>query len=282
MFNYTIKYTTENTYENPVFESYWQFMVTPETNSSQDLISSSYSVSDDNSIEKSINGYNFETTRIHTKKPFNNLTFEAIFKLNKSEISPIEPNPEFTVEDDYKAIEVLDFKVDFEAFLNATELTALPKVAVKLFEFETSKHILDNVKQLNTWVYDLITFKAGETTEDMLLETVLEKKEGVSSDFVHLFCAIARVNKVPARYVSGYLHQGDGFFGDSEMYAWAEVYIPNLGWIGFDPGNNILADHNHIKVAHGRDYKDCPPLKQIMYAYGEQESKFAVEVNYEQ
>ncbi|QDO93379.1 transglutaminase family protein [Formosa sediminum] len=284
MFNYTIKYTAENSYENPVFESYWQFMVTPEKNATQELTSSTFAVSGDCPIEKSINGYNFETTRIHTKKPFNTIKFEAVFKLTKSKVDPIKVNPEFTIAEEYEAISTLDFKVDYEAYLNTTELTTLPKGECDtcIFNFETSKSVLDNVKQLNAWVYNNITFNAEEAATETPLTEVLEKKHGASSDFVHLFCALSRLNKIPARYVSGYLHQGDGFFGDSEMSAWAEVFVPNLGWVGFDPANNILADHNHVKVAHGRDYNDCAPLKQVLFAYGKKVSNHKVEVTYEQ
>ncbi|WP_299777513.1 transglutaminase family protein [uncultured Formosa sp.] len=282
MYNYTIKYTAENTYENPVFESFWQYIVTPQNNSTQELNSGLFTVSEDALVEKSINGYNFETTRIHTKKPFESIAFEAVFKLTKTKADPFKIDPKFTIEDDYKAISVLDFQVDYEAFLSTTELTTLPKAHADLFDFDMSKSILDNLKKLNTWVHEYIAFKEGETTSETLLEEILEKKQGLSPSFTHLLCAIARVNKIPARYVSGYLHQGDGFFGDSQMYAWAEIFVPNLGWIGFDPANNILTDHNHIKVTHGRDYKDCEPLKQLLFSYGEKKSKCVVEVTYEQ
>lgn len=282
MFNYTIKYIAENTYENPVLESYWQFIVIPENNSTQELISSMFTVSDDSPIEKSINGYNFETTRIHTKKPFKSITFEAVFKLKKTKVTHLKIDPRFTIEDGFRAIATLEFKVDYEAYLNITTFTTLPKKYENIFNFDTSKSILDNLKILNTWVYKYIVFKEGKTTSEILLENIIEKKQGVNSEFSHLFCAISRVNKIPARYVSGYLHQGDGFFGDSEMCAWVEAYVPNFGWIGFDPANNILADHNHIKVAHGKDYSDCESLKQVLYSYGENKSKYAVEVTYEQ
>ncbi|WP_159022341.1 transglutaminase family protein [Formosa sp. L2A11] len=282
MYNYTIKYSCVNTYENPVFESFWQYIVTPQNNSTQELSSGVFSVSNDAVIEKSINGYNFETARIHTKKPFESLTFEAVFKLTKTKDNPLKIDPKYKIEDGYKALKELDFQVDYEAFLNTTELTTLPKEQVSLFDFDTSKSILDNLKRLNNWVHKYIVFKAGETTTETLLETVIEKKKGLSPDFTHLLCAIARVNKIPARYVSGYLHQGDGLLGDSQMCAWVEVLVPNLGWIGLDPVNNLLTDHNYIKVAHGRDYKDCEPLKQLLFSYGEKTSKCVVEVTYEQ
>jgi len=49
------------------------------------------------------------------------------------------------------------------------------------------------------------------------------------------------------------------------MHAWAECYLPQIGWIGYDPTNNLLVSDNHIKVMHGRDYRDCAPLKGVVY-----------------
>jgi transglutaminase-like putative cysteine protease len=62
------------------------------------------------------------------------------------------------------------------------------------------------------------------------------------------------------------------------MHAWPECFIPNIGWVGFDPTNNILANHNHIKCAHGKDYKDCSPLKGVIYTSGKNETSYSVEV----
>jgi transglutaminase-like putative cysteine protease len=145
-----------------------------------------------------------------------------------------------------------------------------------------SKSIYENLLELNHWVYIQIYFKTGVTNIDSLLNDIIENRHGVCQDFSHLFIAISRLNNVPTRYVSGYLHQGDGFFGDSQMHAWAEAFIPTIGWIGFDPTNNLLANHNHIKVSYGKDYNDCTPLKGIVYSQGKNETKYSVEVFHQQ
>ena len=63
------------------------------------------------------------------------------------------------------------------------------------------------------------------------------------------------------------------------MHAWAECYIPEKGWLGFGPANNLIALENHIKVAHGRDYADCAPIKGIIYSNSEKnETNYVVEV----
>ncbi|WP_066222428.1 transglutaminase-like domain-containing protein [Formosa haliotis] len=282
MFNYNIKYTVENTYENPVFEAFWQYLVIPLNNETQQLISSEFKTSVDSRIEKSINGYNFETARIHCKKPFESIQFEAVFKVVKTEAAPLKNIENLNDEDDFKALNDLDFKIDFYSYLNGTSLTTLPEQYSGIYLFDTTKSVIENVKLLNAWVYTHLYYKTEVTAVDTSLAEIIEKRHGVCQDFTHLFCAIARKNKVPARYVSGYLHQGNGFFGDSQMHAWVEVFVPHMGWIGFDPTNNILTDHNHIKVSHGKDYNDCAPLKGVLYSTGENQTKYEVEVTYQQ
>ena len=75
------------------------------------------------------------------------------------------------------------------------------------------------------------------------------------------------------------MHQGNGYFGDSQMHAWVECCLPETGWIGFDPTNNLIAAENHIKVAHGKDYTDCPPLKGVVYSSGKNETEYTVQVS---
>ncbi len=71
---------------------------------------------------------------------------------------------------------------------------------------------------------------------------------------------------IPCRYVSGYLfHQADGDVRspDGSTHAWGEAWFPDLGWVGFDPTNNLVADDRHIRVAVGRDYADVPPTRGV-------------------
>lgn len=280
--HYTINYRSENTYENTVNEAYWQYMVTPQNNETQELISADYHTSVLSSIEKSIDGFGFDTVRVHCKNPFKSIVFEAVFKVKKLEEPALLAGSHFNSMDVYETLNSLHFKVDFESYLSSTSLTTLPEDFKAFYLFDKTKGVLENIEALNTWVYTFITFKAGVTTIETSLSDVVKNRQGVCQDFTHLFCAIARRNKVPARYVSGYLHQGNGFFGDSQMHAWVEIYDVNLGWIAFDPTNNLRVNQNHIKVSHGRDYNDCSPLKGVFYAVGKNTTKHSVAVTSQQ
>lgn len=273
---YSITYRAENTYEYWVNDAHWQFLIVPQNNDTQELLAANFSNSLGVLNEYSINGYGFQTLRVHPKKKFKQIAFEATFKVMKKEVNPFDFSPDEELSASYDHIETLGFKVENASFLRKTHFTSLPEKGCALFRFDRSKSIFMNLQNLNQWTYEHLFFKTGVTDVNTTLDEIIAKRHGVCQDFTHLFCALSRQNGVPARYVSGYLHQGNGYFGDSQMHAWAEVFVPNLGWMGFDPTNNLVANENHIKVAHGKDYADCPPLKGVVFTAGTNETKHSV------
>lgn len=275
---YVITYKAENLYEGPVHKAHWQFLIIPEQNTTQDLVSIDFKNSINAYDERSVNGFGFRSIRIRPKKEFDQIRFEASFKLIKHQTNPFELDSGLTPSEEYEKINTLDFKVDFEPFLRFTHFTSLPDNSQDLFKFRRDISIFENLQALNTWIFKAIKYSSEVTDVQTTLEQIIEHRQGVCQDFAHLFCALSRKNNIPTRYISGYLHQGNGYFGDAQMHAWIEAYIPNMDWVGFDPTNNILVSDNHIKVAHGKDYDDCAPLKGVVYASGDNETTHSVEV----
>jgi len=101
----------------------------------------------------------------------------------------------------------------------------------------------------------------------------------VCQDFAHIAISLLRRLGIPARYVSGYLHHegSDRDTAANASHAWAEAYLPSLGWIGIDPTNDRIAGDHHIRIGVGRDYADVPPTKGVYK--GEAESELAVAVS---
>ena len=275
--SYTITYHTENQYESPVIEACWQFLIVPQENESQSKPTVAFSTSEQASWEFSLNGFGFSTIRVRNRHKIHNISFSATFTLSKAQINPFNFDPHLLRPVRPEELAQLEFRMQFDQYLLNTRLTT-PPAATRLFEIDWSCSILDNLLQLNQWIYQEIEYSSGITNVDTLLDEVLALRKGVCQDFAHLFIGIARRNGIPARYVSGYLQQGQGFFGDAQMHAWTEAYVPDLGWVGFDPTNNILAASEHIKVAHGRDYEDCAPLKGVVYGRGSNTSLQRVQV----
>ncbi|MEC7782051.1 MAG: transglutaminase family protein [Bacteroidota bacterium] len=275
---YTIKYKAVNTYDAPVDEAFWQFLLRPEENDTQRVRLSKFSNSINAAVDASTNTFGFPICRVHLKKAVERLSFEANYIISKNHSNPFSAldsvvNPEHT-----QLLNSLDFKIEHERFLGETSLTTLNREALP-FKFSDSRSIFDNLNELNAWIYKNFEFKTRVTDVTTTPSEFLAQGAGVCQDFTHLFLTIARLHQIPARYTSGYLHQGNGYKGDSQMHAWAECYIPEKGWLGFDPANNLIALENHIKVAHGRDYADCAPIKGIIYSNSEKnETNYVVEV----
>ncbi len=278
---YTIQYQAENSYEFPIREAVWQFLIIPQENQSQRLLDLGFENSADALWEVSENGYGFPVIRLRCRKPVHKIHFRARFEVDKKKLNPFDFNPDQVRALPGNGRALLDFRVDHNRFLQNTRLSRLP-AGVRLFVFDEDQNLFDNLMALNTWVYETIHYREGVTHVDTCLEEVLVLREGVCQDFAHLFLGLARKHGVPARYVSGYLHQGHGYFGDTHMHAWVEAWLPGVGWVGFDPTNNLLAASDHIKVAHGRDYQDCAPLKGVLFGEGANTTDHKVQVQSQQ
>jgi transglutaminase-like putative cysteine protease len=103
-------------------------------------------------------------------------------------------------------------------------------------------------------------------------------KRGVCQDFTHIFIAAARSLGVPARYIGGHFHRSDGVAEQEAGHAWAEAYVPDLGWVAFDPTNGISATDAHVRVAVGLDYLGAAPVRGTRHGGGAEQMEVAVKV----
>jgi transglutaminase-like putative cysteine protease len=71
-----------------------------------------------------------------------------------------------------------------------------------------------------------------------------------------------RMSGIPARYVSGYIcPKNHELRGEGATHAWVDAYIPYYGWLGLDPTNNCIVSDRHVRLAVGRSFSDCTPVK---------------------
>jgi transglutaminase-like putative cysteine protease len=112
------------------------------------------------------------------------------------------------------------------------------------------------------WIHEAFTYEPGTTDVETHLEQAFALRKGVCQDFTHVMIGMCRAIGLPARYASGYILTGgrDSLVGAQASHAWCEVYLPETGWIGFDPTNSVLADQRYVKIAVGRDYGDVAPI----------------------
>lgn len=140
--------------------------------------------------------------------------------------------------------------------------------------------IFEQSLALMQWIHREFTYQSGVTNVHTHLEEAFQMRRGVCQDFTHVMLGLCRSVGIPARYASGYLYNGprDTLVGAQASHAWAEVYLPAAGWIGFDPTNNTLADERYVKVSVGRDYEDVAPVRGSYQGSGQCRMEVQVEV----
>jgi len=116
------------------------------------------------------------------------------------------------------------------------------------------------------------------------LMEVFEKRHGVCQDFAHVMIAGLRGLGLPAAYVSGYLRTipppgKPRLQGADATHAWVSLWCGvEIGWIGFDPTNDLLVENDHIVLAVGRDFSDVSPVDGIIVGSRKQKLSVAVDV----
>ena len=159
-----------------------------------------------------------------------------------------------------------------------------PELEVLAREFGLEKRSGDPLlvlQKLNSQLYDNFSYVKSSTRVDSPIEDALRSRQGVCQDFAHIMIALVRGLRIPCRYVSGYLHHDSEHSdrsSDGATHAWVEALLPGIGWVGFDPTNNLIAGGRHIRTAIGRDYSDVPPTMGTMKGRANSELQVRVRV----
>lgn len=153
--------------------------------------------------------------------------------------------------------------------LPESELNELIDFAMS-FVKRNNYDLMEVLNDINQTIYRDFNYISGATS---LITTAYElymTRSGVCQDFTNLFICLARLLNVPARYRTGYIHTADynNIIQSEASHAWVEVYLPYIGWYGFDPTNGCVVEKNHVRVACGRNYVDASPTTGTLYKGG--------------
>lgn len=131
------------------------------------------------------------------------------------------------------------------------------------------------------YVFENFEYIPGITNVETTPDEIWKLKAGVCQDFAHILLVMLRQVNIPARYVSGYICPNkNGMRGEGATHAWVEAYIPDYGWLGLDPTNNTLVNDLHVRLAVGRSFSDCSPVKGIYKGQPEHALTVKVTVSY--
>jgi transglutaminase-like putative cysteine protease len=150
--------------------------------------------------------------------------------------------------------------------------------------FAPSRPVLDGAMDLVMRIYNDFKFDPHATDVSTPVTQVFALRRGVCQDFAHLALACFRAHRIPARYVSGYLHTHPPvgrpkLQGADASHAWISVWSPEYGWVDLDPTNGIIVGAEHVTVAFGRDYDDVSPISGVLRGGGDHTVSVGVDVN---
>lgn len=151
------------------------------------------------------------------------------------------------------------------AYLQHTHATLADKAIIQLANDTANKvpeaEQLNRAHRLSECVSDSLQYETASTSSTTTACQALESGRGVCQDYAHLLISVCGVVGLPARYVSGYLFASDMLSPEEASHAWAEVYIDDLGWVGFDPANHCCADDKYVRLAAGLDAIYAAPIR---------------------
>jgi len=158
--------------------------------------------------------------------------------------------------------------------LPESQLTELTEYAMS-FVLRNDYHLVKIIEDMTISIYRDYKYVSGSTSLSTTPFEVYTSRQGVCQDFANLLICLARLLSIPARYRMGYIYTGVDYANKIQSdasHAWAEVYLPYVGWRGFDPTNGCSVSQDHVRVACGRNYIDATPTSGTIYRGGGKET----------
>ena len=278
---YAITHLTIYKYSEPITDSVMELRMHPRSDRNQRQISFNLEVSP---AAKTFSYRDYLGNTLHTFDIPARHESLAIRSESIVEIKAPPPIPESLLSDAWAAI---DEKVTDRDFFDMLLAGTYAKMTPLLAEFATEidwkrrDDPLSLLKELNSTIYEKFDYRQNFTQADSPIDKALQARLGVCQDFTHIMLALVRSVGIPARYMSGYLaHSADNDRSDADAsHAWVEAWLPDIGWLGFDPTNNLIVTDRHIGVSIANDYADASPSRGVFKGKAETELEVRVQVS---
>jgi len=278
---YAITHLTTYKYSSPVTDSVMEVRKQPRSDGNQRCINMELDISPD---ARTHPFRDYQGNMVHTFDVPAPHTRLAIKSEAVVEIKPERPVPDALPE---SAWDVLDSQRTTPEFYDMlipgkyARQTDLLKAYAEQINWKREKNPLTILRELNTQIYSDFDYQQGVTKVDSPIDIALEGRGGVCQDFAHIMLVLARQVGIPARYVSGYLFHREEYVDRSDVdasHAWVETWLPELGWVGFDPTNNLIVNDRHVRVCIGNDYAEALPARGVFKGSAETELTVKVQV----
>jgi transglutaminase-like putative cysteine protease len=279
---YSIRHLTKFLYSNPVSESMMETRMHPRSDQNQRCLTFHLSVSPRCRVfsyrdHLANHVHHFDIPGQHGQL--------VIVAESLVEVQPAPPVPAALTPAAWAELDSMVEQGDYWEMLLPSDFTA-PTPALdalaELLDVRRRDDPLSVLHRLNQEIYNHFDYVPKSTKADSPIDLALLTHAGVCQDFAHIMIALIRAKlRIPCRYVSGYLFHGQSDkdrSATSATHAWVEALVPEIGWVGLDPTNHLIAGDRHIRTAIGRDYSDVPPTHGIFRGHSDSELSVAVRV----
>lgn len=277
---FRIHHITRYEYDRPVKESVNEIRIFPSQCPGQEVLQHDLSITGYPDVQTFTDYFGNKTGGFNILTAHKTLKIESKLLVRTTATSQLQLNFHSGFE---------QLKDETEGDLQLMELARTQPIAaqdvinqIHTIIYQNTKSVAAVVEHCSEYIFKHFKYIKGITNIETTVDEILQHKAGVCQDFAHLMLQILRSCKIPSRYVSGYICPNkDGLRGEGATHAWVEVYIPGTGWAGIDPTNNVWVTNKHVKLAVGRDFRDCTPVKGTFKGLAKQQLSVFVAVGYE-
>jgi len=285
-----VVHATAYEYEQPVTTSHHELLVTPRDGGAQALVSHQVDVTP--APEALEVGTDFFGNRMHyfsLHQPHRTLrivaTSEVVVEARRQLLLSARPWSWEEARDRIardRAQDVLEaYSFTFDSGYVKAEAGLRDYAAAS---FPPGRPLLEATRDLTRRIHEDYVYDPGSTQISTPLAEVLRKRRGVCQDFAHLEIGCLRSLGLPGRYVSGYMMTAPPpgrprLVGADASHAWASVFCPDVGWVDFDPANDVIPSDRHVTVADGRDFGDVTPVRGVIHGGGPHVLRVSVDVS---
>ncbi|MCU7549347.1 transglutaminase family protein [Chitinophagaceae bacterium LB-8] len=277
---FKLHHITKYEYDRLVKESINEIKIFPYQCAQQEIVQQEVMITGNPAIQTFIDYWGNKSGSFNLLQPHSELVIESrlVIRTTSSTQLSIDFHSGFD-----------DLLRDVDGQINLLELSSPERIVAqdeieKIIQsiYAPNKSVAAVVEGCCEYIYKYFKYKKGITTTETTIDEILDHQSGVCQDFAHLMLQILRTMKIPSRYVSGYICPiKNGMRGEGATHAWVDVWIPNYGWAGIDPTNNIWVTNRHIKLAVGRNFVDCTPIKGTFKGPALQKLSVYVSIGYE-
>ncbi len=277
---YKIHHITRYTYDKPVKESVNQIRLFPYNCPEQEVLHHEWIITNYPELHIFNDYWNNRVAVFNIVEPHADLTIES-----KLMVRTTASNENFL---GYNGTR-LELENDMSDNLSLLELTRQDLVEsqdeineIVAMVYSSDKTIAEKVQHCSEYIFTHFQYIKGITDIETTVDEILKHKSGVCQDFAHVMLQLLRTMRIPSRYVSGYICPSEaGIRGEGATHAWVEAWIPGTGWAGIDPTNNLWVTNKHVKLAVGRNFGDCSPVKGTFKGPVKQSLSVFVSIGYE-